>query len=165
MLVARARVRVRIDRRAVLVDVRVRVLEVAVPVAMDVVVAAVPADEQPHGDRHDHDPDGELGSLLDGVGQVGPEEDDRHAECEQRHGVPQAPCQAKPPGAPRAVRFVACDKHRDRREVIGVGRMAQAEQQRDEQREQPAAIREVRDPLVEPEHQPCALAAATAACP
>lgn len=42
-----------------------------------------PAQEQPDGERDDHHPDHSLGCLLDRLGQVGGEEDDRETECEE----------------------------------------------------------------------------------
>ena len=50
---------------------------------------------------------------------------------------------------------VGCDQGGHRRQVVRVGRVAQAEQQRHEQDEQePAALSELGDPVVKPEHGP-----------
>jgi hypothetical protein len=156
---------VRIGGRGVLVDVRMSVLELAVAVAVHVVVAAVPAHQESRGDGDDHQPDRELGDALRGLRQQDAEDHDGQPEREQRRGMPQAPRKAEAPGAPRAVGLIAGHEHRDRRQVVGIGRVAQAEEQRDEEREHPAAAGEIGNAMVEAEHQAPMLAAATAAWP
>ncbi len=80
--------------------------------------------------------------------------------------MPEPPGEAEPPRAPRAAPLVPGeDERRERGQVVGVGGVAKAEQQRHREREdQRAAGADVRDPIVEAEHAQV-LAAAIAACP
>ena len=81
------RVPVSVPTAPVLVDMGVRV---------GVERAASPAHEQPDGERDDHHPDGRLGSLLDGLREVGGVEDDRQPEDEQGRRMAQSPDEAEP---------------------------------------------------------------------
>ena len=94
-------------------------------------VPAPPADEQPDGERDDHEADERLGALLDVPGQVRREEDDRQAEREERQRVPAAPCEAEPRRLASPWSRLPAATSRDRGEVVWVGRMAQAEEHRD----------------------------------
>ena len=118
------------------------------------VLVAVPVpDEQPDRQVDDQSGNRRLGAALDALGQVGLEEQDRHAEDDQGHGVPEPP-----PGAERrclAPRLFLAgrDERRDRRDVVRVGGVAQAEQNCNEQDDQDrAAARERGDVVVESEH-------------
>jgi hypothetical protein len=152
---------------AALVHVRVRVHDVAMAMRVHVEVAPAPAEQQPDGEPDDQQPDGDLRRLLHAIGQRVAPEHEREAEREQRDRVARAPGEAERRRPARAAGPVAEDQRRDRGEVVGIRRVAHAEQQRDEDRdEEPASSAGVGDPLVEPEHGYCAiLAAATAAWP
>ena len=140
-------------RGSVLVHVRVGVHDVPVPVRVDVEVAAPPAYEQPCCERDDQRADRDLGRPVDGSGQRVAVEHERQPERHQRDRVTEAPCEAEDPGAPRSAARAREDQGRHGREVVGVGRVAQAEQDGDEQRDRNrAAVAEPCDRVVEPEH-------------
>jgi len=86
---------IRAERRASARWVPVSVFAVSVLVDMCVRVGverpAPPAQEQVHGERDDHHPDGGLRRLLDGLGQRCGEEDDRQPEDEQCRRMAQTP--------------------------------------------------------------------------
>jgi len=90
-----------------------------------------------------------LRSPLDGSGQVRAVEHDRKAEGEERRAVTYPPCKPEPRcGAP-----VAGGQGRDRREMVGIGGVPEAEEQRDaEHDEERRAVRRTREGVVEPEH-------------
>ena len=78
------------------------------------------------------------------------------AEREERRRVAEAPGEAEPRGAPRARRSRAGgDQRRHSGEVVGVGRVAEAEQDRDARprRARVAPSENVCDPVVESEHR------------
>ena len=111
--------------------------------------AAAPADEQPERERRDHEPDRDLGALLDPGRQERLPEHDRHAEDEQRGRVPEPPRKPEPGGAAAPV----CDQGRDRDEVIGVARVPQPEDDGDRDHgDQRGAVGELHDPGIEAEH-------------
>ena len=113
---------------------------------------ALPADEQPDRQADDQQADRGLGGLLHRRGQVGLEEHDRHAEQEQARGVPEAPRETEPGGRLRRALLGAGDQRRDGGEVVGVGRVPEAEQDSDEgDHEQRRPVGEARHPAVEPE--------------
>src|SRR5262249_16936195 len=81
------------------------------------------------------------------------EEHERQAEREQRRGVAEAPREAEASRRAGGALTGAGDQGRDGREVIGVGRVAQAEHDRDEADERERrAVGERGDPAVEAEH-------------
>ena len=110
-------------------------------------------DEQPYGEEDDQRRHGGLRAALDEIGKVRLEEQDRDAEDDERQRVPETP-----PGAERgrpAAGVLAAGGHQrgHRGEVVGVGRVPQPEQGRDEEDDQDrAAVRERGDVVVESEH-------------
>ena len=103
---------------------------------MEVEVAAAPANQQPDGEEHDQGGNRCLRPLLQALGQVGLEEHDRHPEHDERQRVAETPedpelgCAAAgsfPPGG---------DERRDGRDVVGVGRVTQSEQHRNEENDE-----------------------------
>ena len=78
--------------------VRVRVL------LLDGVEPAPPAEDQAHGEVGDHECDGGLGTLLDGLGEVLVQQQDREAEREQRRRMAEAPRRAEAERGPLARR-------------------------------------------------------------
>jgi hypothetical protein len=62
-----------------------------VAVGVDVVEAASPPGEKPHGQQYYDAPDGDLGDLADHLGQVPVQENERQADEHERGPVPQAP--------------------------------------------------------------------------
>ena len=126
---------------AALVRVRVRVDDVAVAVRVDVEVAAPPAHQQPDREADDQQPDRDLRHLLDALGQRVAPEHERQPERQQRQRVAGAPREPEPYGGAPAAARARRGRARDRGEVVGVGRMAQPEQQRDEQGDGEAALR------------------------
>jgi len=111
-----------------------------------------PAHQQPRGEDGDDHADGGLGGTLQRIGQVGAEDDDRQPEDEQGRRVSASPREAERSRPCRAVPAIRNDQGRHRREVVGVGRVPQPEQDGDEKRDRDAA-----------HHASCA--AATAAWP
>ena len=129
-----------------LLGVRVRV-EVEVPVP--------PADEEADGEEDDERRDGRLGPLLEALGQVALGEQDRDAEEDQRDGVAEAPPGAEPRGRPRRTLAARRDQRRHRGDVVGVGRVPEPEEHRDEEDDDDRRpVGEACDPVVEPEHAP-----------
>ena len=129
-----------VDAVAVLVDVRVE-------------RAAMPAHEQQHGEEDDHEPDRHLRALLDALGQVGLEEHDRQAEGEQRERVAEAPRGAEGRGPSDGALAGGRDQRAHGREVVRVGRVAQAECDRDERDHgEGCAVGVGSEPIVESEH-------------
>ena len=134
------------------VRVQVGVSLAAVGVCVDVEPAAAPPAEQAYGEGDDRDGDGRLGEVLHRRGQILAEDEDRKPEREEREPVTDAPRQAEPCGGGAGPPVRAGDERRHGGEVIGVGRMAKAEQDPDEQNEPDrGAVRE-RGPVVDAEH-------------
>src|SRR6266568_5279221 len=131
-----------------------RMIAALVFVVMEMEAAAPPADEQPHGQRDDHEADEHLRALESGGGKVRPIEDDRQAEGEERGRVPQAPREAETARELRRALLLRADERGHRGEMVGIGRVTQAEHDggSDDDRER-RPVRRIRDPLVEPEHQ------------
>ena len=122
-------------------------------VVMQVEEAAAPAHEQPEREQRDHHADARLGGRLHGFRQVGLEDDDRQPEGEEAGRVPEAPGESE--ASSRAGGPVAAgrDQRRDGGEVVGVGRVAETQYDRDDDHQrQGRPVREVRDPGVESEH-------------
>jgi hypothetical protein len=119
---------------------------------MNVEVAPAPADEQAHGERHDHRADGELGHAPDDRRKVPFEQDEWQPDRQQRRSVAEPPAEPQSARQPRLVRLVGEHEAGDGGQVVGVGRMAEAEQQRGQQREHDAALAEVGDRVVESVH-------------
>ena len=97
-------------------------------------VAVQPADEHAQREQHDDDADGLLGGRLERRRERRAEQDQRQADHEQRGGVAGAPDGAEAGGGARAAR-VPGDERRDRHQVVGVGRVAQPEQEGDAERD------------------------------
>src|SRR5438105_1055170 len=118
------------------------------------VEAAVPTQEQEHGEQDDHEADTRLGRPLHALGQVGAVEDHRQAEDEQRRRMAEPPGQAEPRCATGCALPAGRDHRRDRGEMIWIARVPQAEEHRhtdDDQQRRP--VREGGDPVVEAEHR------------
>ena len=77
-------------------------MRVDVPVTLASVVAVVvgmegtptPPREQPDGQEYDDDPNGNFGSLLNGLGQIAVKEDQRQAEQHESSAVSEPPTKA-----------------------------------------------------------------------
>src|SRR6266404_4412485 len=111
--------------------------------------AAPPAQQQPQREGHDHEPDRDLRALLDARGEVRLPHHDRYAEEHERRCMPEAPRQPESRCAAAAVG----DERRHGGEVVGVARMAQAEQHGQREHEQQGGpVREMDEPVVETEH-------------
>ena len=81
------------------------------------------------------------------------EQHERHPEGDEREGVTGAPGESEENGPARTAPSVGEHERRDRGQVIGVGRMAEAEQQRDRERKADAAsVAQLGDAVVEAEH-------------
>ena len=132
---------------------RVVMVLVLVGVRVQVEVAVPPADEQPDREEDDQRRDGGLGALLQALREELLEEQDREAEEDERERVPEAPERAEPGRCPAGALLPGGDECRDRGDVVGIRRVAQAEQGRDEDHDEDgAAGREDGDRVVEPEH-------------
>ena len=132
VMVARGRV----AGLAPLVDVWMRVVHTLVAVRMDVEVALRPAEQQPERKEDDHQTDGHLCAPDQPVRQVPPEQDHRQPEGQQCGGMAEPPRQAKCSGPTCAVPLVRQDEGRDRREVVRVGGVPEAQQKGHRQRHQ-----------------------------
>jgi hypothetical protein len=117
----------------VLVHVGVRVTDLAVLVQVRMEVAAAPAQEQPNRQKRRDDADEEFGGAACDVRQLRPEQDDRHAKQEERRCVSEPPEETEHAGTPTAPAIVREDERRDSGQMVRVGRMAGAEEQRDHQ--------------------------------
>jgi hypothetical protein len=129
-------------------------MTVVVAVAVDSGGRAVPpAHEQPHREEHDQRRDGGLRTALDVLGQVALGEQDRDAEGDEGDRVPRAPPQAEASGRGGRALATGRDERRDGSDVVGIGRVPQAEQHGDEQDDRDRRpVRHSRDPVVQPEH-------------
>ena len=122
------------DRVAVRVSVGVSVPEAAVRVSMDVEGAMPPSEEQAGREADDQESDPDLCRPLKLGRQITVEQDDRQPERDQRRPVAEAPRQTQDPGPPGAPAGVVQDEGRDRGQVIGIGRVREPEEERDEKR-------------------------------
>src|SRR5215217_3995769 len=103
-------------------------------VDVDVVEAAAPADEEPRCQQHYDAPDGDLGDLVDELGQELVQE-------YERGPVPQAPKEAHHARLPYPVSLLlGGDEGCDGGKVVGVARVSQTEQQADEQDDPDAGL-------------------------
>ena len=100
--------------------------------------------EEQDREHDDHHADGGLGRLLHPLREERGEEHDRQAEREERERVAERPTPARAwRTAWRPARSASQRRHRG--EVVRVGRVAEAEQDRDERdQEQAAAVRDTR---------------------
>ena len=94
--------------------------------------AVAPADEQPNREEDDQRRDRGLRALLDPLGEEPLGEEDRQAEGDERDGVAEAPPGPEPGGRPGRPLATGRDERRHRGEVVGVGRVTEPEQRRDE---------------------------------
>lgn len=111
--------------------VDVHVTDAAVLVLVDVEATGTPAVEEPDGESDDHERDRGLGTPPHRLGQVLAEHDDGEPEGKQGRRVAEPPEEAEPPGAPAGTLVPAGDERRDRGEMVGIGRVAEAEQDGD----------------------------------
>ncbi len=146
------------------VHVRMGVDDTVVHVGVRVEVAAPPAVQQPHGEDDDHAADRQLGGLLHALRQRVADQHDGQAAGKERERVPAPPGEPEPARPRGPVTRVGDDQRGHRRQVIGVGGVAQAEQDGHQQRDDDAAAAEPGQRVVEPAHQ-TRRAAATAAWP
>jgi hypothetical protein len=115
---------------------------------------AAPADEQPDGEVGNEESDRGLSGLLDAVRQEPVEDEDGQPEGEQGRGVAHAPCESELARPASGTFLVACDERRDRCQVIGVGRVAEPEEDRDGQHDHDRrAVGRRRESLFETEHR------------
>ena len=108
-----------------------RSCECAVRVLVEAKLAAPPAGEQPQREVDDQPRDRRLRATLD-ASRAAPARraDDRQAEHEERQRVPEAPGHAEPRGASGRALAPAGEERRDGDDVVRVGRMPQAEEDR-----------------------------------
>ncbi len=132
---------------------RPRRVPVLVPAGCRRKGAVAPAHEQPNGEERDERRHGCLRPALHEVRQVPLREEDRHAEGDERHRMAEPPRRSEPGGCARRTFSPRDDERRDRGEVVGVGRVAQTEQRRDQHDDQDRPlVGDSCDPFVEPEH-------------
>jgi hypothetical protein len=103
-------------------------------VGASAVVAAQPLDQHARRQHHDDDPHGALGADLQPARQLRLQQDQRQPDREQRSTVADAPPRSDP-GRAAGVPFVRGDQRRDRDEMVGIGRVPQAEQERHGERD------------------------------
>lgn len=137
----------------VLVAALVRVtMDVSVPkaalvfVLVHVEAAAAPLPEETERQHDDDEPDGRFHGAPGGPRQGSPDEQERQAEGDERHRMPETPREAEQRA--RACAPPVCSGHesRDRGEVIGVGSVAEAEKEGDDENEGgPTPFGELRD--------------------
>jgi hypothetical protein len=123
------------------VRVHVGVADRAVGVDVDVERAAPPAPQQLHPEHGDGQPDRRLDELLHPVGQPQLEEHDRQPEGQQREAVADTPGGPEPPRDASIALVAPGDEGRHRHEVVGVGRVPQAQDERDGERAREAPRR------------------------
>jgi hypothetical protein len=129
--------------------VKVAVLDLAVAMRVNMKTATAPAQQQPDREEHDHQPDERLGAPLDRLGQVSAEDDDRQPEDGQRQCMARPPGHAEPSGPLAAAGRVGCDQGRYRGQMVRVGGVPEAEQQRHgEGDEQRLSLGQAREALV-----------------
>jgi hypothetical protein len=89
--------------------------------SVDVERTTAPAEQEPHREVHDHDPNNRLGRLLEAIRQIGVQEQDGQPECEERDRVAETPGEPELSGPPRGA--VASPRHErgHRGEVIRIG--------------------------------------------
>lgn len=98
--------------------------------------------------------DERLGSALRRARKRRGEQHDWEPERDERRGVAGAPGEPEPRGAPPARPGLGGDQHRDGREMVRVGGVAQPEQRRHRGgHQEDAGASEAGDPLVEAEHR------------
>ena len=114
-----------------------------------------PKDEKPDGKHRDDHADEHLRGPLERLGQVPPEQDDRQAEECERGGVTGSPGRAQNRRTPGCAPGLGSDERRHGDEVVGVGCVPHAEEQRDrDDDEQRRLVAEARDVFVQSEHVP-----------
>ena len=136
------------SRPPILVDVRVDVRHRAVLMPVRVKVPALPPHEEPHGQPDDDEADDGFSGALRAVRQSAAEEHHRQTEEEERHRMPEPPEEAEHSRATSAAIVVRQNQRRNCGEVIGIGRMPRAEEQRDGEREAETAAAQIRNPTV-----------------
>ena len=126
----------------------------AVAVRVDVEVAVAPADQQPHGEaRRSAAPIAISAACWTPSGSESPQSTNGSPSRNSVIAWPSAPREPERSGRAGSPAPLAEHERRDRGEVVGVGRVPEAEQQRDEQRDdEPAVGAQLRDRVVEPEH-------------
>ncbi len=132
---------------------------VLVDVRMEIEVAVAPTDEKAKCEEDDERSDCRLGALLHPLGEVLLEEEDREAEQHERECMAEAPERAEPRRGPARAFAPRGNQGRDGRDVVGVGRVAQAEEDGDEDHDSHGgSVREACNCVVEPKHDGCSLA-------
>jgi hypothetical protein len=119
-----------------------------VPVGARAVVAAHPLEDHPPREQQDHHPHRALGGELEPRRQLRLEGDHRQPDEQQAEGMAQPPPRAEPGGA-AAVSPVGRDERGHGHEVVRVRGVAQAQDERDPERDQQRrALEQAREPLV-----------------
>ena len=115
------------------VDVSVCTI-VAVAVGVGMEVPAPPANQQPYGEEYYDPPDKSLRGLLHRPWQIASQQHEREPDEDQGSTVPEPPRKAHRAGLPQPVTILlGSDKGGHRGQMVGVGRVPQAEQQADQQ--------------------------------
>ena len=125
--------------RPILMHVRMRVQHRPMLMPMRVEISLPPAHQQADGQRDDHHANQRFRSALHELRQDTAEQDDGEAEQEQRDSVAEAPEEPEQAGAPPAAVVVRQDQRGNGGEMVRIGRMPRAEQQRDDEGEAEAA--------------------------
>ena len=125
--------------------------QVFVGVRMGVEIPSVPAQQQAQGERGDDACNGKLGQLVHGCWEVFPEQYDGEPEEEERRPVSQPPSGSEQVRPERRGAPASQHQGRDGGDVVGIGGVAKAEQQGD-QEYAPGATGERADPLIKGVH-------------
>ena len=132
------------------------VMLLGMQVGVKVEVPVAPADEQPESEKDDERRNGRLSALLESLREVALREEDRDAEDDERDPVTDAPPGTELRGGASDPLAPRCDERRHRRDVIGVGRVPETKESRDEEDDsERGSVGETCDPVVEPEHASC----------
>src|SRR6476619_220781 len=113
--------------------VAVNVEQRSVSMRVNVEVSRVPAVQQPEGEKDDEGSDQYLRPALNRLGQQAAEEHYRHAEQEQRRGVPQAPRQSEQRGVADSALPLVQQQGGHRGQMIRIESVTQPEYQRNNQ--------------------------------
>ncbi len=133
----------------VLVKVGVRVHHVAVAMRVSVQITPLPADEQTHGESDDEEADGHFRRRVDGLREEAAEENHGHPQGEYSHRVPEAPPETQGTGICLPAFIPGEHEGGNGGYVIGIGGVAETEQESREQGHGGAPAAELRDPLVQ----------------
>jgi hypothetical protein len=131
----------------VLMQMGVSVQHPVVLVWMGMKVPLLPPDQESNGEEDNDRPNRHLRNLVDRIGQVAAEKDNRKSEKKKRGTMTQAPGGAEDPGASNSVSSVAEYQGRHRGNVIRVGGMAEAQQDGHE-KDGSGSVPQLGDPLI-----------------